>query len=125
MLADPRFPTSFEILFKFPSDPRGTPSPAESFWKTKFPGVLSLENTTGLAFDNTSDGLAVPATGADGAGGRSGLCTPPFVTGPVPAPAIPVPVGANPPAVILFNPFHVPPGCQPHPYPGKNDHDPE
>jgi hypothetical protein len=31
MLADPCFTTSFEILFRLPSDPLGTPNPAESF----------------------------------------------------------------------------------------------
>jgi hypothetical protein len=31
MLTDPCFTTSFEILFRLPSDPLGTPSPAESF----------------------------------------------------------------------------------------------
>ena len=36
------------------------------------------------------------------------------------------PVAIVPPFIpTLFNPFHVPPGCQPHPYPGKNDHEPE
>jgi hypothetical protein len=122
MFADPCRPTSFEILFRFPSDPRGTPSPAESFWNTKFPGVLSRENTIGFAFDSTSEGLAAPATGAGGAAGRSGECIPLFVTPVMP---VPLPAGANPPPAILFNPFQVPPGCQPHPYPGMNDHDPE
>ena len=29
------------------------------------------------------------------------------------------------PIATLFNPLNEPPGCQPHPYPGKNDQEPE
>ncbi len=88
--------------------------------------------TIGFSFVSTSDCLVAPATGGcGGAADRKGECIgflpSPFV-GTVPVGIVPVgivPVAIVPPFIpTLFNPFHEPPGCQPHPYPGKNDHVP-
>jgi hypothetical protein len=100
-------------LFRLPSDPLGTPNPAEFFWNTKFPGLSCLEKTIGVLFASTSE--PAPTVGACGEAARNGEWT--EVT--------PGGVACPPTLATLFNPFHVPPGCQPHPYPGKNDHVPE
>jgi hypothetical protein len=80
--------------------------------------------TIGFSFDITSDGLVAPAAAGacGGVAGRNGACI-----GFLPTPFVDiVPVAIVPPPIpTLFNPFHEPPGCQPHPYPGKNDHVPE
>jgi hypothetical protein len=95
MLTDPCRTASFETLFKFPSDPLGTPSPAESFWKTKFPDLSACENTIGDLFASTSDFAAAPvAAGAAGrSAGRSGECTEYFelFPGPTSADVVPIP----------------------------------
>src|ERR1700751_4986733 len=81
----------------------------------------------GFSFASTSDCLVAPATGGcGGAAERNGEC---IVSLPSPFTGTP-PVGIVPEAIVpfiptLFNPLNVPPGCQPHPYPGKNDHVPE
>ena len=57
-------------MFKLPSDPRGTPNPAEFFWNTKFPGLSSLEKTIGVLFASTSE--PAPKAGACGDAARTG-----------------------------------------------------
>ena len=88
--------------------------------------------TSGFWFDSTSDDLVAPdAAGAcGGVADRNGECIG-FLPTPFagPDPIAPPPPDPDPAAIVpfiptLFNPFHVPPGCQPHPYPGKNDHVP-
>ena len=114
IIAAPCFATLFETSFKSPSDPRGTPSPAEFFSNTKFPGPLCLDIAIGAWFASTIEGVDCPATRA-GPTGRVGACNTPFAAVDE---AMPLPVGANPVAAILFNPIHDPPGCHPHPNPG-------
>src|ERR1700733_3578270 len=114
MLAEPCLATLFETPRKSPSDPRGTPSPAEFFSNTKSPGVLSRDIAIGVWFASTIEGELFPGTSA-GAAGRVGARTTPFAAA---VEAKPVPVGAKPLPAILFNPTNVPPGCHPHPYPG-------
>jgi hypothetical protein len=85
--------------------------------------------TIGVWFARTSDCLVAPvAAGAcGGVADRNGECIGFFPTpfaGTPPVGIVPVAI-VPPPIPTLFNPFHVPPGCQPHPYPGKNDHEPE
>src|ERR1700679_3913260 len=98
MLADPCFTALFDTLRKSPSDPRGTPSPAESFWNTKLPGFTSLEITIGVCFASTRHGFTPDAATVGGAG-RTGDCTTPLV-GP-PDDATPFSAVFAP---ILFNP---------------------
>ena len=69
--------------------------------------------TIGVLFASTSE--PAPTAGACGVEARNGECTE-VPTGPPANPATPA---------TLFNPLNVPPGCQPHPYPGKKDHVPE
>lgn len=113
MLADPCFATLFDTSFKSPSEPRGTPSPAEFFWNTKFPGCVSFDIAIGAWFASTIEGEDCPATRA-GPTGRVGACNTPIAA----VVEATLPVGANPVAAILFNPIHDPPGCHPHPKPG-------
>ena len=117
MLADPCRPTSLFTWCRFPSDPRGTPKPAESFSNTKFPSLSGLDITIGLSFAITSEDLVAPDVGGCGMAGRVGEC---IVLLSIPFTGIPPPpVGIFPvimvPFVILFNPLNPPPGCQPHP----------
>jgi hypothetical protein len=85
--------------------------------------------TIGVWFDITSDCLVAPATAGacGGVADRNGECIGFLPTPFVGTPAVGiVPVAIVPPFIVtLFSPFHEPPGRQPHPYPGKNDHVPE
>lgn len=100
--------TPAEILFSFPKDSRGTPSPAESLRKTKeSDDSLSFDTARGLVLTTTK--LERPATGA----AAGGLMQFSHLTG-----LLPLSASAWFCRIPWFcNPFHSPPGRQPQPLP--------
>ena len=102
VVAVPRSIARCESLLRLPKPSRGTPKPAESLRNTNESADAASERTIGLALTNIR--VELPATG--GFSGRIGMIPDP-VKGPV----------AGPVAMILFSPFHAPPGCHPQPAP--------